>query len=162
MRFHGFQGSGLSTCGGLWHGSGAPTRKNVGSLNPSKEQGARLDLSSLGWFPWISSNFIDFHRISWISWIWVVSGENSGGFTRQPVAPTRKHAGSLNPSKEQGARLDLSSLGWFPWIPSNFIDCHRISWISWIWLVSGENAGGFKRQPAAPTRKNFGSLNPSK
>ena len=33
--------------GGLWDGSGAPTRKNVGSLNPSKEQGARLDLSSL-------------------------------------------------------------------------------------------------------------------
>ena len=25
----------------------APTRKNVGSLDPSKEQGARLDLSSL-------------------------------------------------------------------------------------------------------------------
>ena len=43
-----FEGPGLRTCGGLWPGSGAPTRKNVGFLNPSKEQGARLDLSSLG------------------------------------------------------------------------------------------------------------------
>ena len=28
----------------------------------------------------------------------------------QPAALTRKNVGSLNPSKEQGARLDLSSL----------------------------------------------------
>ena len=40
----------------------APTRKNVGSLNPSKEQGARLDLCSLAWFAWISSISYGFHR----------------------------------------------------------------------------------------------------
>ena len=160
MRFHGFQGSGVgqpgAACGSLWQAAGPtyiPTRKNVVSLNPSKEQGARLDLSSMVWFSWIPSNFIDFHWISSISWIWEVSGENAGSFKRGPAAPTRKNVGSLNPSKEQGARLDLSSLGWFSWISLNFIDFHRISWISWIWEVSGESAGSFKVQPAAPTRK---------
>ena len=33
------------------------------------------------------------------------------GFKEQPAAPTRKNIGSMNPSKEHGARLDLSSLG---------------------------------------------------
>ena len=51
MEFHEFRGFGrfpgimLSKAK---NGPDAPTRKNVGSLNPSKEQGARLDLSSLG------------------------------------------------------------------------------------------------------------------
>ena len=45
--FMDFKGPRLAGCGGLWDGRGAPTRKNVGFLNPSKEQGARLDLSSL-------------------------------------------------------------------------------------------------------------------
>ncbi len=47
LDFMDFKGRGF---GGLWQPVArtyAPTRKNVGSLNPSKEQGARVDLSSL-------------------------------------------------------------------------------------------------------------------
>ena len=73
-------------------------------------------------------------------WIWLVSGGNAGGFKEQLAAPTRKNVGSLNPSKEQRARLDLSSLGWFSSIPSNLSDFDGIWWISLIWEVSGENA----------------------
>ena len=139
---------------------------SFGSLNPCKQQGARLDLSSLVWFSWIPSNVIDFHEISWISfiwsplawlsWIWLnfidfprilwisliweVSGENAVKAKKPCAALTRKIVGSPNPSKEQGARLDLSSLAWFSWIPSNFNDFYRISSISWIWEVSGDSA----------------------
>ena len=61
----------------------------------------------------IVMDFFEFHRFSLNLMnfvIWEVSGKNAGGFKAQPAAPTRKNVGSLNPSKEQGARLDLSSL----------------------------------------------------
>ena len=74
------------------------------------------------------------------------------------AAPTRKNVGSSNPSKEQGARLDLTSLGWFSWIPSNFIDfMNFMNFV--IWEVSGGSAAPAKRGSAAPTRKNVGASN---
>ena len=38
-----------------------------------------------------------------------VFGENAGSFQAQPAAPTRKNVGSLNLSKEQGARSKAGS-----------------------------------------------------
>ena len=125
-------------------------------LARSKEQG------------WIWAPWVDFHGFHQISLICIEFYEFCG-FGRflvrvlwQPVAalrgnvlPLQESFGSLNPSKEQGARLDLSSLVWFSWIPSNFIDFRRISWNSWIWEVSGENAGAALRGHVLPLQERM-------
>ena len=90
--------------GNLWDRSRGPTRKNVGSLNPSKEQGARskagfelpgvifMDSIEFHIFPLNLMNFVD------LGSFW---GEccQAYGWT---CCPTRKNVGSLNSSKEQG------------------------------------------------------------
>ena len=92
MRFHGFQGSEVDN---LWRPVATywvPIRKNVGFLNPSKEQGARLDLSSLTGFHGfhrVSSILMEFHEFHGFG------GSEVGSLWAGSGAPTRKNVGIL-------------------------------------------------------------------